>query len=86
MYTRATTESNITAATGHNNSTLPDFVFERQQNFIMSELHSTQFRNKNSFEQQDRFCRHKKMLYAVSQPGGQTQNYLTPIHSFVLFT
>jgi len=87
MYTRATTQPNITAAPGHKNNIAPDFVLGRHQNFIMSELHSTQFRNKNIFEQKDRFCRHKKKnRHAVSQPGGQRENYLTPIHSFVLFT
>jgi len=68
------------------NNMSPDFVLERHQNFIMSEVLSTQFRNKKSFEKKDRFCRHKKNGYAVSQPGGQRQNYLTPIYSFGLFT
>jgi hypothetical protein len=35
------------------NNMSPDFVLERHQNFIMSEVLSTQFRNKKSFEKKE---------------------------------
>jgi hypothetical protein len=57
------------------------FLLEKQQIFIMSELHSTQFRNKNSFEHKDRFCRHKIPLCSVTAWWSETE--LTDSDTFI---